>query len=405
MAMRSVHSVGELTKWIRNLVAGDPVLRNVFVRGEISNFSAYRSGHAYFTLKDRDACLKCVMFSWKDKGIRFVPENGMQVVAGGGVKVYEAGGVYQLYVETLIPEGTGDLAEAFRQMKERLAAEGLFDEAHKKKLPMLPEKIGVVTSLSGAVLRDIYRVSKRRLPSVQLVLYPVQVQGETSAAEVAAAVRYFNEKYPVDVLIVGRGGGSAEDLWSFNEEAVVRAIYASKIPVISAVGHETDYTLSDLAADVRAATPSQAAELAVPDAGALLARLAGLKTRLENARRRWMTVKRSQLLACLRRAPLSAPKRIIEAKRERLARGQTALLAAARQGFRGKQQRLDMTLERMEILNPIRMLRRGYGVVENEDGRLVRSAGELRQGDRLTVILADGRVRADVRDVERGGNG
>ncbi len=403
--MGTVHSVSELTKWIRNLIAGDPVLRNVLVRGEISNFNAYRSGHAYFTLKDRDACLKCVMFSWKDKGLRFQPENGMQVVAGGGIKVYEAGGVYQLYVDTLIPEGTGDLAEAFRQVKERLAAEGLFDEAHKQKLPMLPEKIGIVTSLSGAVLRDIYRVSKRRFPAVQLVLYPVQVQGETSAAEVAAAIRYFNKKYPVDVLIVGRGGGSAEDLWSFNEEEVVRAIYASKIPVISAVGHETDYTLSDLVADVRAATPSQAAELAVPDAESLLGRIAGLKTRLENVRQRWMTVKRTQLLACLRRAPFSAPKRIIDAKRQQLEQEKTALLNAARLGFREKQQRLDMTLERMELLNPIRMLRRGYGVVENNKGRLVRSAGELRQGDRLTVILADGRVRADVREVERGGNG
>ena len=372
--MGTVHSVGELTKWIRNLVAGDPMLKSVMVRGEISNFNAYRSGHAYFTLKDRDACLKCVMFSWKDKGLRFQPENGMQVVAGGAVKVYEAGGVYQLYVETLIPEGTGDLAEAFRQLKERLATEGLFDDAHKKRLPML-------------------------------VLYPVQVQGETSAAEVAAAIRYFNAKYPVDVLIVGRGGGSAEDLWSFNEEKVVRAIYASKIPVISAVGHETDYTLSDLAADVRAATPSQAAELAVPDVQSLMVRIEGFKTRLWNARRRWMNAKRSQLLACLRRTPLSSPKRIIDAKRERMERGKKALLSAARQGFHEKQQRLDMTLERMELLNPIRMLRRGYGVVENAKGRLVRSAGEMRAGDKLTVILADGRVHADVRKVERGGNG
>ena len=403
--MGTVHSVGELTKWIRNLVAGDPMLKSVMVRGEISNFNAYRSGHAYFTLKDRDACLKCVMFSWKDKGLRFQPENGMQVVAGGAVKVYEAGGVYQLYVETLIPEGMGDLAEAFRQLKERLATEGLFDDAHKKRLPMLPEKIGIVTSQSGAVLRDIYRVAKRRFPSVQLVLYPVQVQGETSAAEVAAAIRYFNAKYPVDVLIVGRGGGSAEDLWSFNEEKVVRAIYASKVPVISAVGHETDYTLSDLAADVRAATPSQAAELAVPDVQSLMVRIEGFKTRLWNARRRWMNAKRSQLLACLRRTPLSSPKRIIDAKRERMERGKKALLSAARQGFHEKQQRLDMTLERMELLNPIRMLRRGYGVVENAKGRLVRSAGEMRAGDKLTVILADGRVHADVRKVERGGNG
>ena len=401
--MGTVHSVGEVTKWIRNLIAGDPILRNIMVRGEISNFNAYRSGHAYFTLKDKDACLKCVMFSWQGKGLRFRPKDGMQVIAGGAVRVYEAGGVYQLYVETMVPEGTGDLAAAFQQIKEKLAAEGLFDADRKKPLPKFPATIGVVTSLSGAVLRDIYRVSKRRFPSVRLVLYPVQVQGETSAAEVAEGIRYFNEKFPVDVMIVGRGGGSAEDLWSFNTEEVVRAISASEIPVISAVGHETDYTLSDLAADVRAATPSQAAELAVPDARELAARISGLAARLAGARDRWMNAKRMKLLVCLRRRAMATPQRIIEGKRERLARASERLSAGAWQRFREKQQRLDVTMDRLELLNPIRMLRRGYGVVENGDGRVVRSVGETRQGDRLTVILADGRVHADVREVERGG--
>ncbi|MBR1884777.1 MAG: exodeoxyribonuclease VII large subunit, partial [Schwartzia sp.] len=325
-------------------------------------------------------------------------------IAGGAVRVYEAGGVYQLYVETMIPEGTGDLAAAFQQIKEKLTAEGLFDAAHKKPLPKLPATIGVVTSLSGAVLRDIYRVSKRRFPSVRLVLYPVQVQGETSAAEVAEGIRYFNEKFPVDVMIVGRGGGSAEDLWSFNTEAVVRAIYASKIPVISAVGHETDYTLSDLAADVRAATPSQAAELAVPDARELTARISGLAARLAGARNRWMNAKRMKLLMCLRRRAMATPQRIVDGKRERLARISERFSAGAWQRFREKQQRLDLTMDRLELLNPIRMLRRGYGVVENEEGRVVRLVSETRQGDRLTVILADGRVHADVRAVERGGS-
>ncbi len=398
--MGSVHSVGEVTKWIRNLIAGDPILQNVMVRGEISNFSTYRSGHAYFTLKDADACLKCVMFSWRDKKIRFQPKDGMQVIAGGAVRVYEANGVYQLYVESLVPKGTGDLAAAFQQIKEKLAAEGLFDEVHKQPIPKFPAKIGVVTSLSGAVLRDIYRVSKRRFPSVQLVLYPVQVQGETSAAEVAAGVRYFNETFPVDVLIVGRGGGSAEDLWSFNTEEVVRAIYASKIPVISAVGHETDYTLSDLAADVRAATPSQAAELAVPDARELLTQIEGLRARLSGARDRWMNAKRMKLLLCLRRKAMATPQRILDGKRDRLQNASDALFAEIRQRFREKQQRLDLTMDRMELLNPIRMLRRGYGIVEDAQGKLVRSAAETRAGDTLTVILADGRVHVDVRDVE-----
>ena len=380
--MGAVHSVGEVTKWIRNLIAGDPILRNVMVRGEISNFNAYRSGHAYFTLKDKDACLKCVMFSWRDKGLRFQPKDGMQVIAGGGIRVYEAGGVYQLYVETMVPEGTGDLALAFQQIKERLAAEGLFDEAHKKPLPKFPAKIGVVTSLSGAVLRDIYRVSKRRFPSVQLVLYPVQVQGETSAAEVAAGVRYFSERHPVDVLIVGRGGGSAEDLWSFNE---------------------TDYTLSDMAADVRAATPSQAAELAVPDARELLSRISGLSARLSGARSRWMNAKRMKLLMCLRRKAMATPTRITDAKRARLESAAKALSTGIWQRFHEKQQRLDQTLDQLELLNPIRLLRRGYGIVEDEKGKLVRSAAGTKTGDRLTVILADGRVRANVTEVERGG--
>lgn len=403
--MGSVHSVGEVTRWIRNLIAGDPILRSVMVRGEISNFNTYRSGHAYFTLKDKDACLKCVMFSWKDKGLRFQPKDGMQVIAGGSVRVYEANGVYQLYVESLIPEGTGDLAAAFQQIKEKLTAEGLFDAAHKKPLPKFPKKIGVVTSLSGAVIRDIYRVSKRRLPSVQLVLYPVQVQGEGSAEEVAAGIRYFNDKLPVDVMIVGRGGGSAEDLWSFNTEEVVRAIYASKIPVISAVGHETDYTLSDLAADVRAATPSQAAELAVPDARELLAQIDGLCARLFGARDRWMNAKRMKLLLCLRRKSMATPQRIMDLKRDRLRNVSEALSTGVRQVFREKQQRLDMTMDRMELLNPIRMLRRGYGIVEDEKGKLVRSVAGTRAGDQLTVILADGRVHADVREVEQGGKG
>ena len=403
--MGSVHSVGEVTKWIRNLIAGDPILRNVMVRGEISNFSTYRSGHAYFTLKDKDACLKCVMFSWEDRGLRFRPKDGMQVIAGGAVRVYEANGVYQLYVENLIPEGTGDLAAAFQQVKEKLAAEGLFDEARKKPLPKFPSKIGVVTSLSGAVLRDIYRVSKRRFPSVQLVLYPVQVQGETSAEEVAAGVRYFNETFPVDVLIVGRGGGSAEELWSFNTEEVVRAICASNIPVISAVGHETDYTLSDLAADVRAATPSQAAELAVPDARELLTQIEGLRARLSGARERWMNAKRMKLLLCLRRKAMATPRRILDRKRDWLKNASEAFSAGVRQAFHNKQQRLDLAMDRMELLNPIRILRRGYSIVEDTEEKLVRSTERIRTGDKITVILADGRVHADVRDVERGGNG
>ena len=279
----TVHSVSALTQYIKSMFQSEGLLRNVSVEGELSNYKMYASGHCYFTLKDETASLKGVMFKSRARLLRFQPENGMKVVATGEVSVYERDGAYQLYVERLLPVGAGELSVAFEQLKARLAAEGLFNEEHKKPLPPFPRTIGIVTSLSGAVLRDIYRVSKRRDANVRLVLYPTLVQGEGAAAEIAAAIRFFNEKYPVDLLIVGRGGGSAEDLWAFNEEPVVRAIYDSVIPVISAVGHETDTTLSDYASDVRAATPSQAAELAVPETAALIRRIGECEMRLQKA--------------------------------------------------------------------------------------------------------------------------
>ena len=265
----AVHSVSALTQYIKSMFQTEGMLRNVSVEGELSNYKMYASGHCYFTLKDETASLKGVMFKSRARLLRFQPENGMKVVATGEVSVYERDGTYQLYAERLLPVGAGELSVAFEQMKMRLAAEGLFRAEHKKPLPPFPRTIGIVTSLSGAVLRDIYRVSKRRDPKIRLALCPTLVQGEGAAAEIAAAIRFFNKKYPVDLLIVGRGGGSMEDLWAFNEELVVRAIHDSVIPVISAVGHETDTTLADYVSDVRAATPSQAAEIAVPEAAVL----------------------------------------------------------------------------------------------------------------------------------------
>ena len=399
----AVHSVSEVTRYIKGLLQAEPLLQGLLVRGEISNFKCYASGHCYFTLKDSEASMKCVMFKSRAQGLRFRPENGMQVIARGNVAVYERDGVYQLYVDSMTPEGAGSLAVAFEQLKQKLAQEGLFDASLKKPLPHFPKTVGIVTSLSGAVLRDIYHVSKQRNPQVRLVLYPVLVQGAGAAEEIAEGIRFFNQKYAVDVLIVGRGGGSAEDLWSFNTEEVVRAIYASEIPVISAVGHETDYTLSDMVADVRAATPSQAAELAVPDARELSARIAGLSARLSGARSRWMNAKRMKLLMCLRRKAMATPQRIVDSKRDRLERASKALSAGIWQRFREKQQRLDQTMDRLELLNPIRLLRRGYGIVEDKQGKLIRSAAAMKTGDSMTVILADGRVRTSVTEVERGG--
>ena len=399
----AIHGVSDVNRYIKGLLGGDPALRRLMVRGELSNFKVYASGHAYFTLKDATSALKCVMFRSRAQYLRFRPENGQAVVASGGISVYERDGVYQLYVDSLAPEGQGALAQALAQLKERLAAEGLFDAAHKKPLPFFPRRIGVVTSISGAVLRDIYHVSKRRDPSVQLVLYPVQVQGDGAAAQIAEGIRFFNERYPVDVLIVGRGGGSMEDLWAFNEEVVVRAIYASQIPVISAVGHETDFTLSDDAADVRAATPSQAAELAVPDTRELGQQVASLTIRLRQAAFHAIQQKRDALRRLVERPVFERPADALLAPRQQeLDHVIERLERAAKQRRTEKQQTFDTAVKRLELLSPVHVLRRGYAVVERGETPVTRAA-QVQPGDALTLRFADGCVTAEAR-TSRGGN-
>ena len=359
-----VHGGSYVTPLIKNMYDHEALLQNIMVRGEISNFKLYASGHGYFVLKDDKATLRCVLFRRWAEQLPFLPENGMQIIAAGNISVYERDGVYQLYVERVIPDGAGALAAAYEQLKARLSAEGLFDAERKKPLPPFPKTIGVVTSPSGAVLRDIFRVAKRRWPRVRLVLYPAAVQGEEAAAQVAAGILFFNEMYPVDVLIVGRGGGSAEDLWAFNEEIVVRAVAASRIPVISAVGHETDYTLADFAADVRAAPPSQAAELAVPDGEELRRHVAGLQARLDTGEERFQ--------------------RLTE-------KWHTA-----------KRQRLTSAIEKMELLSPVRVLRRGYGIISTPDGDVIRSIRQVRPEENVEVMLADGRFKARVTEFRKG---
>ncbi len=398
----TVHSVSALTQYIKSMFQAEGLLRNVSVEGELSNYKMYASGHCYFTLKDETASLKGVMFKSRARLLRFQPENGMKVVATGEVSVYERDGVYQLYVERLLPVGAGELSVAFEQLKARLAAEGLFNEDHKKPLPPFPRTIGIVTSLSGAVLRDIYRVSKRRDANVRLVLYPTLVQGEGAAAEIAAAIRFFNEKYPVDLLIVGRGGGSAEDLWAFNEEPVVRAIYDSVIPVISAVGHETDTTLSDYASDVRAATPSQAAELAVPETAALFCRIGECEMRLQKAVKSRLYYERERVERLggffLKRPPQS----LLAERRQRLDMAAEALDRGMRRALLEKQHAFQVAAEKLEMLNPLQVIRRGYSVVE-KDGAAVRSVKELAAGDEVLVRLADGSFDAVVGGLLEGG--
>lgn len=395
-----IYSVSEITDYIKSLIENDGDLRSLMLRGEISNFKRYPSGHCYFTLKDATSQLKCVMFKSRAQYLRFVPTNGLKAVVTGSIGIYERDGVYQLYVDTLTPEGKGELALAFEQIKARLAAEGMFAPDLKKPLPRYPKKIGIVTSSAGAVLRDIYRVAKRRWPQIQLVLYPVQVQGSGAAEQIAEGIKFFNAKYPVDVLIVGRGGGSIEDLWSFNEEVVVRAIYLSNIPIISAVGHETDFTLSDFAADVRAATPSQAAELAVPDHLELLRHIRNLQTRMINNTKNSIQQKHEQLYNLLARRAFKEPKTSLSMYQERLAQLQSKFSASSERQIIAKKHRLDLALERLELLNPARVLRRGYAVV-SINNQTINSTKDLVIGNEIELTFNDGKIIARVEKIAR----
>lgn len=398
-----VHGVSDVTRFIKTMFDRENLLQSVMVRGEISNFKQYASGHCYFVLKDEKAALRCVIFRRWAEQISFVPENGMQIVAAGNISVYERDGAYQLYVERVIPDGAGALAAAYEERKARLLREGLFDEARKKPLPPFPKFIGVVTSPSGAVLRDIHRVAKRRWPTVRLVLYPAVVQGADAAAQVAEGILFFNEMYPVDVLIVGRGGGSAEDLAAFNEEIAVRAVAASRIPVISAVGHETDYTLMDFAADVRAATPSHAAELAVPDGEALRRHIAGLRTRLENAREAWLSAKRARLASLSQHALFLDPQRFLRFFQQRLDMAEQRFWRVTEKWRTAKRQRLAFAMEKMEMLSPVRVLRRGYGIISDSEGKVLRSIRQVRPEQQVEILLTDGRCAARVTEIRKGG--
>lgn len=398
--MSKLVTVSELTRYLSNLIAGDAALRSIAVTGEISNFKCYASGHCYFNLKDKGAIIPCVMFKGNAQRMRFNPKDGMQVIAAGSVNVYADGGRYQLYVYNMSPDGIGDLAAAFEQLKEKLTAEGLFDAAHKQSLPVYPKTIGIVTSSSGAVLRDIYRVSKRRFPAVQLILKPVQVQGNGAAEQIAAALDFFNAKYPVDVLIVGRGGGSLEDLWAFNEEAVVKAIFRSKIPVISAVGHETDFTLADFVADQRAATPSQAAELAVRDIREINAQLMGINTRLRNSVKRQLDMHRGKLQGLMNRQVLMQPKSMLNMRYQRIDMLRERLGQSTLRQLAARRQKIAHLLEKLELVNPAGVLRRGYSLTQASNGKVVSSIKDIAIDKNIRIQVSDGAFQACVTSIE-----
>ena len=395
-----IYSVSAVNQYIKTTLEGDKQLKSLSVRGEVSNLRIQQSGHIYFDLKDKQSSIKSVIWRSTAARLRYQLKNGMQLVAVGRIGVYDVAGQYQLILSSVTPDGAGDLALALEQLKEKLAAEGLFDVANKKKLPSHPKLIGVVTSPSGAVIRDIYNVSKRRDPFSRIILYPAQVQGEGSSKQIAEGIEFFNSRYPVDVLIVGRGGGSAEDLWCFNEEPVVRAIYASRIPVISAVGHETDTTLSDYAADVRASTPSQAAELAVPMISEELGYIRSLQKRLAIAAKAKISMKKQLVEGMLSRTVFKTPERLLERKHQQLDDLSEKLQIMTRLLLDKKRQHLLRTIDRLELMNPVHILKSGYGLLEDSNGQPVTSVDRVSDGEVIKIRLEDGILKAEVLNVE-----
>ncbi len=396
MIFLAILSVGAVTRYIKGLFEQDDQLTDVLVRGEISNFKRHYSGHCYFTLKDSEATLRAVMFRGRAQLLRFEPKDGFKVIAGGQISVFERDGQYQLYVDQLIPEGVGELSLAFAQLKDKLAAEGLFDEARKRPLPLLPKAVGLVTSPTGAAVRDIVTVAKRRHPGVQLVLLPVQVQGPEAPAQIAAAVKTLSRLSEVDVIIVGRGGGSIEELWAFNDEAVVRAIAASAIPVVSAVGHQTDYTLADFAADRRAATPSQAAELVVPDVKELTKYIGTLRGLLETYTTGLVAGGRSRLNACLASRVFRQPDHLLAAKRQAVDWYIQRLQQALKDTLVAKRHGLKLAAGKLAMLDPLAVLARGYSLTRTPEGQVVKQAADVAVGQFLEVVLAKGRLDVEV---------
>ncbi len=389
-------SVSELTAHIRDIIDLDPSLKRVLVRGELSNYKVYSSGHRYFTLKDSEAALSCVMFRSDAERVRFRPENGMSVLCSGQVSVYARDGKYQLYVRQMQPDGVGDLYVAFEQLKARLQSEGLFASEHKKPIPVMPSRIAVVTSASGAAVRDIIRVLGKRWPLSKVIVLPVRVQGEEASREIAAAIRYANRWKVADLIIAGRGGGSMEDLWAFNEEVTARAIYDSEIPVISAVGHEPDFTIADFTADRRAATPSNAAELAVPEREKVLESLAVTQLRADRAVRRILDSGARRLESLSSRPIMKSPMAFIDQRRLDVDRFAERMDAAERHILSENRQKYIRLVSALEALSPLRVLARGYSVVTLPDGTVVRRSEQAAPGSLLRVRLSEGALNCRV---------
>jgi len=397
-----IFSVTEVNNYIKTLLDRDALLTNLCIRGELSNYKVYPSGHHYFTLKDAGGAMRCVMFKGSAMRLRFRPENGMKVLVTGRITVFPRDGAYQLYCEYLTPEGVGDLYVAFEQLKAKLQAEGLFDPANKKPIPRYPERIAIITSSAGAAIHDMLRILGKRYPLTKVILLPVRVQGVEAPPEICGAIRYVNRFQLADVIITGRGGGSMEDLWAFNDERVARTIFQSEIPVISAVGHEPDVTISDYVADLRAATPSNAAELAVPDQTELRQQLQSLQSRLQQAMTRKLKLSRQQLDNLKSKRVLQSPMNYLQDRRMLVDYHQKQLNACMHQHLNGKKQALIRLAAGLDAMSPLKVLARGYSMTRDGQGRVLTQADQLQVGDRITVTLRSGEVDAVVETV-RGG--
>ena len=395
---QTVLSITQLNEYISGKIDRDAVLNQVAVRGEISNYKQHFSGHHYFTLKDEGSALQCVLYKGNAARLRFRLENGMKVIAMGKVAVYLRNGSYQLNCSALAMDGVGDLYTAFEQLKKKLAAQGLFDPAHKKPIPKFPGTIGIVTSATGAAVHDMLRILRKRYPLTEVKLLSVRVQGVEAPAEIAAAIRYANHFKLADLLIVGRGGGSIEDLWAFNDERVAYAIYESQIPIISAVGHEPDFTISDFVADLRAATPSNAAELAVPDQFALLQNMDALSSAMAAALSRQLRSAQQHLDVLSRSPALQSPTGYLQQKEKGLELLRNRLIAAQNNKIAGTEQRYVASVAKLDAMSPLKVLTRGYSMTQTSKGTVIRSISQVEPGERINVRLSDGSLSAVVMD-------
>ncbi|MBQ7986855.1 MAG: exodeoxyribonuclease VII large subunit [Clostridia bacterium] len=388
-------TVSQLNAYMKRVVDGQTALNDIWIKGEISNFKDHYSGHLYITLKDDGGVLKAVMFKAAASTLTFKPEDGMKVIARGRIGVYEQSGTYQLYISEMTPDGLGELYVAYEQLKKKLGEEGLFDDDKKKPIPKYPEKVGVITASTGAAVRDIINVITRRYPYCEIIIYPAQVQGAGAKESIVAGIEYFNEKEPCDTLIVGRGGGSIEDLWAFNEEIVARAIADSKIPIISAVGHETDFTIADFVADLRAPTPSAAAEIAVPSQLELLSKISTMSGRMQSSVINGLKNKR----LLIEKLSMRSPKNRIDDLRQKndnlIKQAEKSFLLT----FEGKKKELAKICAKLDALSPLGVMARGYAIAQEEDGTVIRTISKMSPGKEFSLRLADGECQCEVKEI------